>query len=312
MIDLLYLAKPKYGGWVSLTAHLSLLRKYPIYKITKTTQTRNRDFGYGATYQNINIETLKNSYSDDYVPLITCIDKHFYHILPHICDNTKIIIHDPTELKPELLKYLPNFHIIVIRKSMKKLLKEKYNLESEFKYHPFFPFDKNQEEPTKDGAISISRVDFDKNTHIIVNTNDKLSIPIEIYGSCNDLYVYHKLRNTKFKEYYKGRFSKCFNELSNLLLNKKFMVDMSSIKNDGGGTQYTFLEAIYLDCILVLNEKWVNNIESIFIDKYNCYVVKDDEELKNILEDNDTTLNNSIIENSKKILQNNLSEDWIY
>ena len=34
-ISLVYLAKPIYGGWVTFTAHLSRMKEYPIYKITK-------------------------------------------------------------------------------------------------------------------------------------------------------------------------------------------------------------------------------------------------------------------------------------
>ena len=31
--NLIYMAKPPYGGWVSFTAHLALKKKYPLYKI---------------------------------------------------------------------------------------------------------------------------------------------------------------------------------------------------------------------------------------------------------------------------------------
>ena len=43
-----------------------------------------------------------------------------------------------------------------------------------------------------------------------------------------------------------------------ILLGCKFVIDLSLIKNDGGGTQYTFLEAIYNDCVLVLHNDWIN------------------------------------------------------
>ena len=46
------------------------------------------------------------------------------------------------------------------------------------------------------------------------------------------------------------------------------MIDMSIIKGDGGGTQYTFLEAIYHDCILVLHLDWINKGE-LFISGVN-------------------------------------------
>ena len=41
-----------------------------------------------------------------------------------------------------------------------------------------------------------------------------------------------------------------------LLTNCRFVVDMSIIKGDGGGTQYTFLEAIYQDRALILHKEW--------------------------------------------------------
>ena len=44
--NLLYLAKPIYGGWVTFTAHLSKKYDYPIYKITKNTEKNKRDYGY--------------------------------------------------------------------------------------------------------------------------------------------------------------------------------------------------------------------------------------------------------------------------
>ena len=54
--NLLYLAKPVYGGWVTFTAHLSHKYKIPIYKIGKRNETFKRDYGYECKYQNINID----------------------------------------------------------------------------------------------------------------------------------------------------------------------------------------------------------------------------------------------------------------
>ena len=32
-MNLIYMAKPIYGGWVTFTAHLSIKNKFPVYKI---------------------------------------------------------------------------------------------------------------------------------------------------------------------------------------------------------------------------------------------------------------------------------------
>ena len=49
-------------------------------------------------------------------------------------------------------------------------------------------------------------------------------------------------------------------------------VDMSVIKGDGGGTQYTFLEAIYKSLCFNILIEWVEK-GTTFKKDYNCYVV---------------------------------------
>ena len=144
--------------------------------------------------------------------------------------------------KEEVLEFIKHHgKVITIRETVKKLLKEKHNINSKFLYHPFFEFPISPcNFKKKNKNISISRVDFDKNTHIIVESNDKLSLKnqVNIYGALNDLYVYHKLSNTNFKKYYKGKFGKTFDDLKNLLETCRYMVDLSSVKHDGGKSVY--------------------------------------------------------------------------
>ena len=292
--NLVYMSKPVYGGWVSFTAHLSNKYNCPLYKIGKRTESRKRPFGYDITYQNITIDELIK------LPnlLITCIDKKYYEYLPNIKDAT-IVIHDPTELKPPVLECLKRFKIITIRPTVSELLKTKYNLDNKFIYHPFYEFPRILKNKIK--AVSLSRVDFDKNTDIIVKANDS-GCEIDIYGSMNELYVYHKLRETDFRNYYKGRFDKTFEAINEILADCKYVIDMSVIKGDGGGSQYTFLEAIYMDCCLILNKKWVDGLDSPFKHNHNCFIVENHEELTTLLKSNpDTT---EICKNAKELLKN--------
>jgi hypothetical protein len=69
------------------------------------------------------------------------------------------------------------------------------------------------------------------------------------------IYVYLNGKNgsIEFKKYYYGKFDKSFLAVSNIIARKKFVVDLSLVKNDGGGTQYTYLEAIHNDCALILH-----------------------------------------------------------
>ena len=78
---------------------------------------------------------------------------------------------------------------------------------------------------------------------------------------------------------------------------------MSTIKNDGGGTQYTFLDGIYNDCVLILHEEWANKGD-LFINNYNCLTVSDENELYETLNKNyDQNYLQNILNNSKLILE---------
>ena len=59
-MNLIYLAKPTFGGWVSFTAHLANLQDAKLFKVAKTTETsggrpKYRPFGYDVQYRNISL-----------------------------------------------------------------------------------------------------------------------------------------------------------------------------------------------------------------------------------------------------------------
>jgi glycosyltransferase involved in cell wall biosynthesis len=320
----LYLAKPIYGGWVSFTAHLSLKTGISIYKIGNNTETKERDFGYGTKYRNINIDTLKDYISKEYTIIITAIDKNYYYILDYLDLNEKnyIVIHDPTEFnkksKKQVIDILKVINVITIRKSVHNLLLNTYNINSIYKIHPYYSHNnKYNFNNCSNNAVSISRIDYDKNIDIILNANKNLTNKVELYGDINERYIYHKLSNLdSFKKddsssMYRGKFPKKFGELENILRLKSFVVDMSTIANDGGETQYTFLEAIDYGCILVLNKKWCDNINNIWVHNYNCIVVENSVELYNFLENDYKKYSlKKIYKNSLEILERAKKVDW--
>ena len=318
-MSLIYMAKPTYGGWVSFTAHLALKYNYKVYKIGKRTEKlksgkdRLRKFGYGVTYQNISIE---DAIKLDKV-LITAIDKNYYIHLKHF-KKASLVIHDPTEIKGRscqpVIDHLNKFKIITIRKSVKQYLLKNHNIKAEFKVHPFYTYPTTKK--PKSGAVSISRIDFDKHIDVILEANKLLPTDnkIEIYGATNDRYVYFKLKpsNLNFETYYKGKFKKSFVDLDGILSDKKFVVDLSAIKNDGGGSQYTFLEAIYQNCILVLSSKWLVHGSNIFTNNVNCIVVENSNDIAQIImKHKELGLDlESIRKESKKLLEPHIKVKW--
>ena len=334
MYNLVYMAKPIYGGWVTYTAHLSLKNDYPIYKIGKRTEKNKRNYGYNCKYQNLEIGDLMKLNN----LMITALDKHYYEYLQYFPKNTILVIHDPTELKNKsnpLIRdgLIDRFKIITIRQTVKDYLMKTYKFESQFLTHPFYQYEKNK--PSMNNyAVSISRIDFDKNIDIILkynnliksgdkcnnptdkcnNPTDKCNNPtdkcIKIFGKENRLYVHHKLKDLNFNDYWHGSYPKNLPMTyttsgieRDILKDCKFMVDLSTIKDDGGGTQYTFLEAIYNDCILILHRDWINKGD-LFVENENCLAVKDEYELRDILLGMREYDRDKIVENARKILEN--------
>jgi len=319
--NLLYLAKPVYGGWVTFTAHLSHKLNSPIYKIAQRNETSDRDYGYECKYRNKSIgEIIKL----DNI-LITAVDKHYWEYLHLFPKETEIIIHDPTECKKSKNKnplvqstdhnekpLLEHFKVITIRESVQEYLMNQFNVKSLFMPHPFFSY----KIPKIDGlgykCVSIARIDFDKNTDLLLKANQLLenkSDHIYLFGAENRLYVHHKLKELNIQEYWKGKFPKNLSpvyEDKSILKDAKYMIDMSIIKGDGGGTQYTFLEAIYHDCVLVLHSDWINKGE-LFTSGINCIGVSTAEELAEFIKnDLSSSKYSEILMNSKKILENHI------
>jgi hypothetical protein len=255
---------------VSFSYHLSkILNENHVLKIKETFKGGGQFYG-DIQYKNIK----KNAIHNFQKPIILAVDKAHYQYLKYFKDAI-IIIHDPTELSFEVIEFAKKNKVITIREIVHELLK-KNGIKNIFLKHPFYKYPKINLE--KKYNRSLSRVDFDKNTDIICKANN-LGANVEIYGYKNHIYYFHKLKELNFDKYYKGYYSKNLRDISKLYAETRFLIDMSTIKNDGGGTQYTFLEAEYHGCSLILNKNWCNVKNSLYINGINCYSVSDEKEL---------------------------------
>ena len=54
---------------------------------------------------------------------------------------------------------------------------------------------------------------------------------------------------------------------------------MSTIKHDGGGSQYTFLKAIYQDQVLILHREWGKIQGTLWKEGVNCLAADTPEEI---------------------------------
>jgi len=323
-IDLVYLANPVYGGWVSYTAHLfyRLNKNYRVrlFKIAKRRENSKREFGYGVKYRNITGDDIALLHN----PIITAVDKHHVDLLDYFIYQPQfderglavkaiLTVHDTTEL-PVVRNYLSAFRILAIRRTVARILREEYLCKDVlFIHHPFFRFSRQPCPKEKTGAIALSRIDWDKHTDIIVDANEQLceKDKCDIWGVHNRAYVKRSMNWDHFFEIYKGRFDKSFAAVEELLRCKRFLVDMSSIKRDGVGSQYTFLEAIHCGCALVLNSEWfkLGADEDGLIPDYNCFAVSDAAELAKVLSQTSADKAAMFAKRAKRILAKHV---WDY
>lgn len=265
-----YLSNSGYGGWVSFTYHLCKILNVPnVVKIAPSFKGGSIFYG-DIPYKNVKSLAIPKFEN----PIIVAVDKAHYHLLDKF-QNATIVIHDPTELSPEVIAFAKKNKVITIRETVHQLLNNS-GIPNTFLKHPFYQYKKVIAK--KEFNRSLSRVDFDKNTHLICEAN-KLGADVEIYGYKNHIYYFHKLKELGFDDYYKGAYSKDIETVSKLYAQTKFLVDMSVIKKDGGGTQYTFLEAEYHGASLILHKEWCSAPNSVYKNDMNCYAVSDAKEL---------------------------------
>ena len=310
-MKLLYLSRSRYGGWVTFTSHLyhGLLGKPPtshdrfqtsenheVIRITNRSEKTQRDMGNYVPYRNMSEEDVLEI---EEPILITAVDKHHRELAMKLLgQGAYIVIHDPTELRnPEFREFIDPKQVIVIRKSMLEHMSD-----ATYIPHPYMavnrtdPLDFKEWNDRPLNAISVSRLDFDKNSDWLFEANRKLppNKQITIRGSENRMYTKTKIV-PKYPEYIQDSnrseddraiFKLDFRGAVNLCKTARYMTDFSVIKGDGGGTQYTFLEAIDAGTICLLHRNWIKPNDSMKDkgENQNCISFPDWKFVANFLE----------------------------
>lgn len=280
-VSIFYLAEPKYGGWPSFTAHLihglyKIGCSVSLFKIGKKTEGKLRNYGRGVKYQNLSLEMAVNIAKSSVALISAASPKRADEVFKLLEVGASIIIHDPTELKGDMPSVLSRSEkpVIVIRQANVSALIA-IGIEAHYVPHPYMSvyghdvagskFRSSQDR--RYHAVSYSRVDWDKHTDIICEANDFLSNDrtIAIYGFVNRMYAFHKLEKAfpSWESHYNGRFPDEFHAGVEIASKGKYAVDMSQIKGDGGGTQYTFFEAWDAGCRLILHKGWLTGNDEV-------------------------------------------------
>lgn len=273
-VNLWFLSKNTYGGWCTFTAHLTRALEsqgigHSLYRLSKKGEKKHRVFGWDLKYRNLPepvvscVEHCRDLMAEtgEGADLIVAVQKNFINQAASLlCNGAMIVIHDPTELRnkefAELISKVQD-QVIVIRKSMLKHIPG-----ATFIPHPY------EQQATgamrlrkpKYNAITIGRIDFDKNFDWVLEANRRVSLvqKIHVHGFENRIYTrFNIVQNYPEWIQSKSHFPRELDWAVKKCAQARFMVDLSAIKGDGGGTQYTFLEAIDGGAICVLNSAWI-------------------------------------------------------
>jgi len=258
-IALFYLSDSRYGGHVTYTAHLAkslriLGHRVELFKLGAKTETRVRDYGYGESYRNLSEFDALAMRAD--FKVISATGAGYGEKANLLMEaGARIVIHDPTEFRDGLDWKLSGRPPIVIRKSMLRHLPG-----AAVTPHPYVRhFKGNVGSSCTINAVCFARIDWDKHTDIILGANRLLAEPdqVRLFGAENRLYTAHKIM-PEYPEWTQQRrdFPKVAGAAAMIAQQARFVVDMSAIKGDGGGTQYTFLEAWDAGAVCVLNTDW--------------------------------------------------------
>lgn len=258
-VALVFANTVRYGGHVTFTAHLYRALKdngvsVRLYTPSTRTETFPRKFGYGLKYWNI---TPKDLLKEDRQILITAPSKPLKEPIDALlAGDARIVVHDPAEFRHGWsLDRAKKNGIIVIRKSMLEHLPK-----ADLILHPYKRFYQNDEDSRSKFGISFSRIDYDKHTSILLDANRILPKrkKIDIRGFENRIYTRFNIM-PKYPEWKQSiaAYPREFRFAVKMAHDYRFMFDMSVIKKDGGGTQYTFLEAMDAGAVCVLNEEWI-------------------------------------------------------
>lgn len=279
VFNIIYATKVNIGGWATFTVHLCNLlaqngHEVNLIKIGNNTESKTRPFGqHGIRYRNVAAKDLGGLFIGGARVIVAALGKHYVEqVEPLLHAGAGIVVHDTAESTNRMESVKRPW---VIRKALAPLFED-----AVFIRHPYVRHRQETCLPMsrRKGYAATSRVDFDKNTAMILDAN-RAGAGIEIVGFENRLYTKFKIM-PHYPEWVQspGTHPRSGADSFELLRVSRGMVDLTDIKGDGGGTQYTFLEAWDAGAVPIIGEWWVQKGDDMRPGE-NCYAVSSADEL---------------------------------
>lgn len=282
------------GGDAAFTVHLT--RSFEacgiephLYRVVRRCKPRPEPYTAGVWCQRIDAETAVQRARERPSVVAYCISSKMGDILRDLMHAGAVhVVHAAAELpQGPFLDYLrlTQRPVVAIRKALADAMR-KEGVNATFIKHPYVRSymctSCDIERPYH--AVSMTRVDFCKKTEIVADANQYLPPEqrIDIWGNVNRMYCYHILdkRYPYWRDMYRGPFN--VGDALPRLRETTWAVDLTTWKNDKGGSQYCFMEAWDAGAALVVNKKWTSPDDEMR-DLVNCVGVRNGRELASVI-----------------------------
>jgi hypothetical protein len=196
----------------------------------------------------------------------------------------RVVIHDPFEFKYDHLKdqrYI--IDPICIRVTMQRFYKTAVFIPHP--YHREFEGHQGGDLDVRELAASIARITFVKRPEILMDANRLLpdGCKINFHGAENRMMTHFRFKD-KYPEFKQGGYNLPFiwGVSARAVRSYAFMPDMTRFPNDGGGSQYSFMEAWDAGAVVIVNCDWLH-CPGEMKDGYNCLAIANPRQLADLL-----------------------------
>lgn len=202
-----------------------------------------------------------------------------------------MVVHDPNEFR-KMYGHL-KFASIVKTKICIRPTMQAFFPEATFIHHPYVRnFDGHQGEDhvLRCRAASLARITSVKRPEIILEANRRLDPcdHIKFHGEENRQFTHFALKKGGYEEFKQGGHNLPleWGVSAKAIREYQFMVDMTKMpEGDGGGSQYTFLEAWDAGSVVVVHKDWLRPGGEM-VHGFNCVSVSGPSELSELMRDN--------------------------
>ena len=242
-----------------------------LFRVKHRGEEGARQFGFGVTTQAIaekDVESLCRSYPTICTYTYWDGKRDFVKLMLKL--GVPVVVHDPAEFHEGFIEELKvsKSPVVVIRKSSERAIRKLGIDRATFIRHPYVRAPMHDNEKLLERgliiprvhAVSVARVDFRKHQDVIFQANDLLPAAhrCDVYGEVNRMYAYHKLNPNcpNWKRDYKGVADRDTTAVA-YFRHAYFGVNLTTLKGDGGGTEYSMLECWDAGAILVVHKNWI-------------------------------------------------------